>query len=140
MTPTSFVGRMGQAVCIRKFADDGEPPRLGRQRATRMFLFFLMYLGVMLLSSFQATAPGDVEARLAAEAKKHEYSETRVTETGTSIRSELRKGVACLRPCLACTSARMHRTLPRFDHAGRGEVLVSSWSSDCPAGGVFTSP
>ena len=45
-------------------------PRLGEQRATRMFLFFLMYLGVMLLSSCQATAPGDVEARLAAEAKK----------------------------------------------------------------------
>ena len=36
----------------------------------RQLLFLLLYLVVMLLSSCQATAPGDVETRLAAEAKK----------------------------------------------------------------------
>jgi mono/diheme cytochrome c family protein len=37
---------------------------------TRVFLFFLLSLGVMLLFSCQATSPSDVEKRMAAEAKK----------------------------------------------------------------------
>ena len=36
----------------------------------RVFLLFLLFLNVMLLFSCQATSPGDVESRLAAEAKK----------------------------------------------------------------------
>jgi mono/diheme cytochrome c family protein len=35
-----------------------------------VFVLFLLYLTLMFLSSCQATAPGDVETRLAAEAKK----------------------------------------------------------------------
>jgi mono/diheme cytochrome c family protein len=36
----------------------------------RVFLLFLLSLSVMLLFSCQATSPGDVESRMAAEAKK----------------------------------------------------------------------
>src|SRR5215469_7451075 len=36
----------------------------------RVCLFFLLYLSVMFLPSCRATAPGDVETKLAAEAKK----------------------------------------------------------------------
>lgn len=47
---------------------------LHRVRDTRgltvLFVSFLVYLALMLLSSCQATAPGDVETRMAAEAKK----------------------------------------------------------------------
>jgi mono/diheme cytochrome c family protein len=42
----------------------------GRHGLISAVLFLLLYLAVMLLSSCQATAPGDVETKLAAEAKK----------------------------------------------------------------------
>ena len=38
----------------------------------RVFLLFLLSLSVMLLFSCQATSPGDVESRLAAEANEDE--------------------------------------------------------------------
>jgi mono/diheme cytochrome c family protein len=43
---------------------------LGRIILMRVFLLFLLSLSVMLLFSCQATSPGDVESRMAAEAKK----------------------------------------------------------------------
>jgi len=56
------------------FGHERMKTKLQRSDGTRSFiricLFFLPYLTVMFLSSCQATAPGDVETKLAAEAKK----------------------------------------------------------------------
>ena len=58
-------------VFIETCTNEPELPMLPLEPSMmRVVLLFLLCLNVMLLFSCQATSPGDVESRLAAEAKK----------------------------------------------------------------------
>jgi hypothetical protein len=59
-------------VFIEACMNEPQVPTLPLERIIlmRVFLLFLLSLSVMLLFSCQATSPGDVESRMAAEAKK----------------------------------------------------------------------